>query len=159
MNNLSKLKSKQRGATFLGMLFIAAVVGILFIVGAKVVPTVIEYQAILKAVNNAKMASTVTEVRSTFDKTQATGYFDSISGKDLVIEKIADKKNTISNDVLCKDIPECFLQILDYIKKLKFEEKPNYQFIYDSINEYINKINEINENKNPKQFFFIRMNV
>lgn len=91
MNNLSKLKSKQRGATFLGMLFIAAVVGILFIVGAKVVPTVIEYQAILKAVNNAKMASTVAEVRSTFDKNQATGYIDSISGKDLVIEKIADK--------------------------------------------------------------------
>jgi competence protein ComGC len=91
MNNLTKLKSKQRGATFLGMLFIAAVVGILFIVGAKVVPTVIEYQAILKAVNNAKMGSTVAEVRSTFDKNQATGYFDSISGKDLVIEKIADK--------------------------------------------------------------------
>jgi competence protein ComGC len=91
MNNVTKLKSKQRGATFLGMLFIAAIVGILFIVGAKVVPTVIEYQAILKAVNNAKMGSTVAEVRSTFDKNQATGYFDSISGKDLVIEKIADK--------------------------------------------------------------------
>jgi uncharacterized protein (DUF2235 family) len=91
MKNLTKLKSKQGGATFLGMLFIAAVVGILFIVGAKVVPTVIEYQSILKAVNNAKMGSTVAEVRSTFDKNQATGYFDSISGKDLVIEKIADK--------------------------------------------------------------------
>ena len=54
MANLSQLKSKQRGATFLGMLFIAAVIGILFIVGAKVAPTVIEYQAILKAVNTAK---------------------------------------------------------------------------------------------------------
>ena len=91
MVNLSQLKSKQRGATFLGMLFIAVVIGILFIVGAKVAPTVIEYQAILKAVNNAKMGSTVAEVRSTFDKNQATGYFDAISSKDLVIEKIADK--------------------------------------------------------------------
>jgi len=91
MANLSQLKSKQRGATFIGMLFIAAVIGILFIVGAKVAPTVIEYQAILKAANNAKMGSTVAEVKSTFDKNQSTGYFDAISSKDLVIEKIADR--------------------------------------------------------------------
>jgi hypothetical protein len=91
MSNLSQLKSKQRGATFLGMLFIAAVIGILFIVGAKVAPTVIEYQAILKAVNSAKMGGSVAEVRSMFDKNQATGYFDAISSKDLIIEKIADK--------------------------------------------------------------------
>jgi Tfp pilus assembly protein PilE len=91
MDNLSQLKSKQRGATFIGMLFIAAVIGILFIVGAKVAPTVIEYQAILKAANNAKMGSTVAEVKSTFDKNQSTGYFDAISSKDLVIEKIADR--------------------------------------------------------------------
>jgi Domain of unknown function (DUF4845) len=91
MKNSSQLKSKQRGATFFGMLFIAAVIGILFIIGAKVAPTVIEYQAILKAVNTAKMGNSVSEVRSMFDKNQATGYFDAISGKDLVIEKIADK--------------------------------------------------------------------
>jgi Domain of unknown function (DUF4845) len=91
MNTMSQLKSKQHGATFFGMLFFAAVVGILFVVGAKVVPTLIEYQAILKAANNAKMGSTVAEVKSTFDKNQATGYFDAISSKDLVIEKIADR--------------------------------------------------------------------
>ena len=91
MTNLSQLKSKQRGVTFFGMLFVAAFIGILFVVVAKVVPTVIEYQAILKAANNAKTGSTVAEVRSTFDKNQSTGYFDAISGKDLVIEKIADK--------------------------------------------------------------------
>lgn len=91
MTNLSKLKSKQRGATFLGMLFVAAFIGILFVVGAKVVPTVIEYQSILKAVNTAKMGDSVAEVRSMFDKNQAAGYFDAISSKDLGIEKIADK--------------------------------------------------------------------
>jgi Tfp pilus assembly protein PilE len=95
MNNLSQFKSKQKGVTFLGMLFFAAVVGVLFVIGAKVVPTVIEYQAILKAANNAKAGSTVAEIRSTFDKNQSTGYFESISGKDLVIEKKGDK-NVIS---------------------------------------------------------------
>jgi sensor histidine kinase regulating citrate/malate metabolism len=91
MTRFFQFKSKQRGATFLGMLFVAAMIGILFIVGAKVTPTVIEYQAILKAVNTAKTGSTVAEVRSMFDKNQATGYFDAITSKDLVIEKIADK--------------------------------------------------------------------
>ncbi len=91
MVNLSAFKSKQHGATFLGMLFIAAVLGILFVVGSRVIPTVLEYQAILKAVNTAKNGGSVAEVRSMFDKNQATGYFDSISAKDLVIEKIADK--------------------------------------------------------------------
>lgn len=87
----SSLKYKQKGISFLGMLFFAAVVAVLFVVGAKVVPTVVEYQAILKAVNAAKTGASVAEVRSTFDKNQATGYFEAISSKDLVIEKIADK--------------------------------------------------------------------
>ncbi len=91
MHNLSQLKSKQRGATFLGMLFVAAVIGILFIVGAKVAPTVIEYQSILKAVNSSKSEASVAEIRRAFDRNAATSYFDAISGKDLVIEKIADK--------------------------------------------------------------------
>lgn len=57
------------------------------------------------------------------------------------VERIADKKNTISIEVLCKDLPECLHKILDYIKKLKFEEKPNYKFILDCVNENISKLN------------------
>jgi serine/threonine protein kinase len=57
------------------------------------------------------------------------------------VEKISDKKNTISVEILCKDLPECFVKILEYIKKLKFEEKPNYKFINDCINENILKLN------------------
>lgn len=91
MHNCLPLKSKQRGASFMGMLFLAAVVGVLFVVGAKVVPTVIEYQSIMKAVNSSKGEASVGEIRRAFDKNAATGYFDAISGKDLVIEKIADK--------------------------------------------------------------------
>jgi len=57
------------------------------------------------------------------------------------VEKIADKKNTISIEILCKDMPECFIKILYHIKKLKFEEKPNYKFILDVLNEDINNMN------------------
>ena len=57
------------------------------------------------------------------------------------VEKIADKKNTVSIEVLCKDMPESFQKILEYIKKIKFEEKPNYKFILNALNEDINKMN------------------
>ena len=57
------------------------------------------------------------------------------------VDRIADKKNTVSIDILCKDMPECFVKILDYIKKLKFEEKPDYKIIMDFISGDILKLN------------------
>jgi Domain of unknown function (DUF4845) len=95
MHHFYNLKSKQRGASFLGMLFVGAVLGILFIVGAKILPTVIEYQSILKAANSSKGEGSVADIRRAFDKNAATSYFEAISGKDLVIEKVADR-NVVS---------------------------------------------------------------
>lgn len=91
MRNLSQMKSKQRGASIFGMLFLAALVGVLFVVGAEVAPTVIEYNSIMKAANSSKSETSVGDIRRAFDKNAATGYINSIRGKDLVIEKIADK--------------------------------------------------------------------
>ncbi len=91
LNQLTQFKSAQRGMSFIGLLFVGAVLACTGIVIAQVVPTVIEYQAIMKACNTSKVGSSVAEVRSLFDKNKATGYFDAISSKDLVIEKIADK--------------------------------------------------------------------
>jgi hypothetical protein len=62
-----------------------------FIVGAKVVPTVIEHQAILKAVEKAKLGNTVPEVRTIFDKAATIDDIASISGKDLDVTKNGDK--------------------------------------------------------------------
>jgi sensor histidine kinase regulating citrate/malate metabolism len=91
MRNLTQFKSAQRGMSFIGLLFVGALLACTGIVIAQVVPTLIEYQAIMKACNTAKTGSSVAEVRSMFDKNQATGYFSAISSKDLVIEKVADK--------------------------------------------------------------------
>lgn len=91
MRQLSTTKSAQRGLSFIGLLFVGAVLALTGVVVAQVVPTVIEYQSILKAANTAKEGSTPAEVRSMFDKNAATGYFDAIRGKDLVITKEADK--------------------------------------------------------------------
>jgi len=43
--------------------------------------------------------------------------------------KIAKCKATTSIDVLCKGLPEEFVQYMQYCKSLKFDETPNYQFL------------------------------
>jgi hypothetical protein len=57
------------------------------------------------------------------------------------VQKIGDKKNTVPVEILCKDMPECFCKILDYVKLLKFEEKPDYKLINSLLNKDIDKLN------------------
>lgn len=85
------LRSKQRGLSFFGVVFWGVVIFSVFIVGAKVVPTVIEHQAIVKALEKAKSGSTVAEVRTIFDKAATIDDISSVSGKDLAVTKNGDK--------------------------------------------------------------------
>ena len=83
--------ARQRGISFIGLVFVAAVLGCLGVVVAQVIPTLIEWQAIDKAANKAKEGTTVPEVRAIFDRAQAIDDFKSVSGKDLDIKKVGDK--------------------------------------------------------------------
>jgi len=85
------MSRRQRGISFIGLLFVAAVLGCAGVVLAQVIPTVIEYQAIGKAANKAAEGNTVPEVRALFDRAQAVDDFKSISGKDLDVQKIGDR--------------------------------------------------------------------
>ena len=87
---MKKHLSKQRGISFIGLLFVAIVVACVGVVAAQVIPTLIEYQAIDKAANKAKEGTTVPEVRAIFDRAQAIDDFK-LSGKDLDVEKVGDK--------------------------------------------------------------------
>ena len=84
-------RARQRGISFIGLLFVAVVVACVGLVVAQVIPTLIEYQAILKATNKAKEGTTVPEVRAIFDRSQAIDDFKSVSGKDLDVRKEGDK--------------------------------------------------------------------
>ena len=84
-------RAGQRGISFIGLLFVAIVVACVGIVVAQVIPTLIEYQAILKAANKAKEGTTVPEVRAIFDRAQAIDDFQSVTGKDLGVQKVGDK--------------------------------------------------------------------
>lgn len=85
------MKHQQRGISFIGLLFVAAILACAGVLAAQVVPTLIEFQAISKAATKATGGSTVAEVRSIFDKAAAIDDIKSISGKDLEVSKQGDK--------------------------------------------------------------------
>lgn len=84
-------KSRQRGISFIGLVFVGSVIAMTGVVLAQVFPTVLEYQSITKAAKKAAEGNSVVEVRAIFDRAQAIDDFKSISGKDLEITKDGDK--------------------------------------------------------------------
>ena len=85
------MKHQQRGISFIGILFVGAVLACTGIVAAQVLPTLMEFQAITKAATKAAAGNTVAEVRSIFDKAGQIDDIHSISGKDLDVSKEGDK--------------------------------------------------------------------
>jgi hypothetical protein len=85
------LKSRQRGLSFIGLLFVGGVLAATGVVVAQIVPTAIEYQAVLKAVNKAKEGNTVAEVRNIFDKAASVDNISSLTGKDIEVTKEGDQ--------------------------------------------------------------------
>jgi Domain of unknown function (DUF4845) len=84
-------RSRQRGISFLGLIFVGGALAIGGVIAAQVFPTYVEYQAISKAANKAAQGSTVVEVRSLFDKQSAVDDFKSVTGKDIEVTKEGDK--------------------------------------------------------------------
>ncbi len=87
----SSLKIRQRGMSFIGLLIVGGLLAVTGVVVAQAIPTVIEYQAVMKAVNKAKDGNTVAEVRSIFDKASAIDNITSITAKELDVTKENDK--------------------------------------------------------------------
>ena len=77
--------------SLVGLIFTLGIIGMIVMLGLKVSPTVIEFLSIKKAIVTAKQAGgSVREIQTSFDKQAETGYFDAISGKDLMITKNGD---------------------------------------------------------------------
>jgi hypothetical protein len=86
-----RLRSNQSGLSFIGLLLVVGVLACLGILGAQAFPTVVEYQAILKATQKASEGSTVPEVRLIFEKAAAIDNIQSVKPKDLDVSKNGDK--------------------------------------------------------------------
>jgi kynureninase len=84
-------KSRQRGISFLTLIFFLAVLGIVGAVAMQTLPSFLEYQAALKAINKAKDETTVAGVRASFDRFADVDNIASIRGKDLEVTKNGDQ--------------------------------------------------------------------
>ena len=84
-------KARQGGISFIGLLFVVGVLACLGVLGAQAFPTVLEYQAVQKAVQKASAGNTVPEVRSIFYKAAQIDDITAIKDKDLIISKNGDK--------------------------------------------------------------------
>lgn len=86
------MKSRQRGITFFGLIWVGVLVAALGLVVVQVVPTALEYQAVLKAAQRASQdGTTVPQIRAAFERYKAVDYFDAISGQDLMISKVNER--------------------------------------------------------------------
>ena len=82
---------KQRGATMIGMLFVSIALVLIALLGMKVLPTMLEYQTILKAVKKAgSEANTAADAQNIFGKAiEIEQNISSITPKDLIVEQIS----------------------------------------------------------------------
>ena len=80
---------KQRGVSLFGLIVALIIFGLIAVMGMKIVPAVVEYRGILKAIEEAKNSgTTVMEIRQSYDRRAEVGYLESIRGYDLEIAKV-----------------------------------------------------------------------
>jgi hypothetical protein len=85
------MRSRQRGATFLGMVVIIAILGFALYAGIRLTPLYLEYMAIARALEQtAKEESGATSpqtLRNALDRRWIVETIDSIQPKDIEIKK------------------------------------------------------------------------
>lgn len=86
-----KLRQRQQGLTFFGLLVVGGLLAFTGVIVAQIVPTYIEFLAVEKAAQKASSGTTVSEVRSIFDKAAQIDDIRTIAGKDLEVGKEGDR--------------------------------------------------------------------
>ena len=84
------MQKRQDGISLVGLIVVLALLGMVLVLGLKIVPTYTEYRAIQNAIVSAKAAGngSVVEIQKAFDASAVAGYISSISSRDLIIEKV-----------------------------------------------------------------------
>ena len=84
----SKLPSAQRGMSLIGLLLVAIVVAFVGLLAFRALPTLTEYQSIMKICKNAsQQETTVAGVKKFFNLASSAEYITSITEDDLEITK------------------------------------------------------------------------
>ena len=88
----TRTRQRQRGMSLIGLIFVGLIVVFLLILGSKVVPAVVEYIAIERAVQKIKNeGSTVRDIQSAFERHRTIDDITSITAQDLDITKEGDR--------------------------------------------------------------------
>ena len=87
------MRSRQRGATFLGMVIIIAILGCALYAGIRLVPLYLEYMAVVRALEqtakeNSGAVGGPQDLRNALEKRWAIEDIQSIEPKDIEIKKI-----------------------------------------------------------------------
>ena len=93
----------QRGLSLLSLVIVGGLIALVGLVFAQALPTIIEYQAITKAVERAKTESSPVAIRAAFDRSASIDAINSITGKDLSIAK-GTKDNFVVNFAYNREI-------------------------------------------------------
>lgn len=84
-------RSRQRGLSIIGFLFVAAVLVAVAMIGFRVTPAYIEYysveKALQRAVDDAKDLNSAKEIQASFQKYADAGYIESVRGSDIDVTK------------------------------------------------------------------------
>ncbi len=92
MHRISAPRSRQRGLSFVGLVFVLVIFVSLGYLGTKSLPMLLEWQAVEKATKKAAAeGTTVADVRAAFDRAAVIDDIRSISGKDLEVTKLNEK--------------------------------------------------------------------
>ena len=86
------MRSRQRGATFIGMVVIIAILGFALYAGIRLTPMYLEYMAVARALQNtAKEHSggptTPQQLRNSLDRRWTIETIDSVQPRDIEIKK------------------------------------------------------------------------
>ena len=84
-------RARQRGLSFFGLIFIGLFAVAVFAIGGQSLPIFLEYTSAKKAIEKAKVETTVPGVRAAFDRAAAIDDIRSIRGSDLEVTKRGDK--------------------------------------------------------------------
>jgi hypothetical protein len=88
----SAIAKRQRGMSLVGLIFVGLIVVALLALGFKLVPAMVEYIAIERAVQKIRNeGSTVRDIQAAFDKHATIDDITSISSRDLDITKEGDR--------------------------------------------------------------------
>ncbi|UCV00514.1 DUF4845 domain-containing protein [Acidovorax radicis] len=84
-------RARQRGLSFFGLVFVGLIAVAVFAIGGQSVPIFLEYTSAKKAIEKAKVETTVPGVRAAFDRAAAIDDITSLKGSDLDVTKRGDK--------------------------------------------------------------------